>query len=309
LRRLGPPLADPDTVESALTPEALTAVAFDPEGRLVVRFDPGLFGVPGAGQAVVVVDRERTDDLLSDAGRAAQDSAVTPRVRPAPAAAPAPSASATARGTATPSATRPAAVNCRVQSCIALTFDDGPSATTPTLLDRLAAAGAPATFFVLGPNADARPDLLRRMVAEGHELGNHTWTHRVLTALTPDDVRDDVVRTNLEITGAGGTPALLRPPFGVTDARVNEVADGFGMQVALWNVDPQDWKTTDPAVITQHVLGAARRGAIVLLHDTSPATVDAVPGIVAGLRAKGFVPVTLSKMYAESIGGRGGAAR
>ncbi|MBM3695182.1 MAG: hypothetical protein FJW79_04530 [Actinobacteria bacterium] len=179
---------------------------------------------------------------------------------------------------------------------VALTFDDGPSgAYTPQILDILARYEVPATFFVVGRHAAAHPALLRRMVADGHSVQNHTYSHAWLTRYSDAGIRDELSRANriiVDITGA--SPHCMRPPFMAVSDRVRAVASGLGLATIMWDVDPWDWKRPGASAVASHVLRATRGGDIVLFHDTAgTSTVGALPTIIQGLRARGLELVPL----------------
>lgn len=185
-------------------------------------------------------------------------------------------------------------VDCTVDRCVALTFDDGPGADTERLLKTLAEKHVTATFFLVGTNVEKRPDVVRDTAAAGHLLANHTWDHPQLTTLDDDEVRAELERTQEAITTASGeTPTFLRPPYGDVDDRVRSVATRTGLQVILWNLDTLDWKTKDAAETRRRAVEGARPGSVVLMHDIHATTVDAVPGIIDDLRAQGYVLVTV----------------
>ncbi|MFD8142193.1 polysaccharide deacetylase family protein [Streptomyces sp. NPDC059708] len=209
--------------------------------------------------------------------------------------------SPTGRGAAVSPAAPPRAVpvDCRRTACVALTFDAGPGADTARLLDVLKSKGVHATFFLLGKHTLGRPALVRREADEGHELGNHTWSHTILPLATPQEMRRQLVLVQdrvRELTGR--TPTLMRPPQGQTDPRVAEVCRSLGLAEILWSVTARDYRDHDPGVITRRVLDGARRDGIILLHDIYPGTVPAVPGIIDGLRRRGLTPVTVSELFA-----------
>ncbi len=146
------------------------------------------------------------------------------------------------------------------------TFDDGPNPIyTPQVLEVLARHGAKATFFVLGSLAEQYPDLVERIVAEGHTVANHTWNHESLTGVSEETFNSTVGRTQ-ELLGAYGTQCL-RPPYGRFDASTEAWAQEHGLEIAKWNVDPKDWQQPPAAVIAESIVKHARAGAIVLLHD------------------------------------------
>ncbi|MGK5554907.1 polysaccharide deacetylase family protein, partial [Actinomadura kijaniata] len=190
----------------------------------------------------------------------------------------------------------------RKAKCVALTFDDGPMGPTARLLDILAQHRARATFFMVGRNVESRPDLLRRELAAGHELANHSYTHADLGRSSAAKVHAELSRTQAAIKHAAGvTPTLMRPPYGSTDGTVASASRRLGLAQILWTVDPLDWKDRDPRRVEQRVLGATRPGHIVLLHDIHPSTVAAVPAILKRLSAKGYVFVTVSELYGRRL--------
>jgi peptidoglycan-N-acetylglucosamine deacetylase len=184
---------------------------------------------------------------------------------------------------------------------IAMTFDDGPSPeTTPRLLDILKQRNIKVTFFMIGQNAQANPAIVQRILAEGHEIGNHSWTHPQLSKLSDDRVTEEITKTQAAIKDACGyTPVLLRPPYGAITARQKEwIERQFGLSVIIWSVDPFDWKRPGASVIEQRILAGARPGAIILSHDIHKQTVDAMPATLDALAAKGFKFVTVSELIA-----------
>src|ERR1700722_3000531 len=187
------------------------------------------------------------------------------------------------------------------QPYIAMTFDDGPSAeNTPRLLEMLKQRNIKATFFLIGQNAASNPDLVRRILADGHEVGNHSWTHPQLSKLSDDRVTAEITKTQDAIKEASGfTPTLLRPPYGAITARQREwIENRFGLNIILWSVDPLDWKRPGASVITQRILSQVRPGAIILSHDIHKQTIDAMPATLDGLISKGYKFVTVSQLIA-----------
>ncbi len=188
------------------------------------------------------------------------------------------------------------------QPYVAMTFDDGPHPqNTPRLLDMLRKRNIKATFYVIGGNVDRYPQIVRRIVSEGHEIGNHTYTHRKLTSLGASEVSKEMRRTQDAIVRAAGVrPRTMRPPYGAlrTDQR-NAVFSQFGYPTIMWSVDPQDWKRPGPSVVTNRILKAANNGAIILAHDLHAPTVTAMPGTFDGLLSRGFKFITVSQMLAQ----------
>lgn len=195
---------------------------------------------------------------------------------------------------------------------IALTFDDGPSLDwTPTILALLAEHDAHATFFVLGAAIAGGEAIVARAAAEGHELGNHAFSHT-----DPARLADDALRAELDQTSAlleeitGKRPRHFRPPYAATDYRVAAVARSAGLErTVLRSIDPSDWNEPDAGAIAAHVLAQARRGAIVCLHDGLPLaggsgtrtrqpTVDALATIVPELTRRGLRLVTVEELLA-----------
>jgi peptidoglycan-N-acetylglucosamine deacetylase len=184
---------------------------------------------------------------------------------------------------------------------IAMTFDDGPSPeTTPRLLDILKQRNIKATFFMIGQNAERNPEIVKRILAEGHEIGNHSWTHPQLAKLSDDRVTEEITKTQNAIKNASGyTPTLLRPPYGSITSRQKEwIENQFGLSVILWSVDPFDWKRPGASVIQQRILAGVSPGAIVLSHDIHKQTVDSMPATLDALAAKGYKFVTVSQLIA-----------
>jgi peptidoglycan/xylan/chitin deacetylase (PgdA/CDA1 family) len=182
---------------------------------------------------------------------------------------------------------------------IAMTFDDGPSATlTPKLLDLLAARHIKATFFVIGENVAEHPEIVALAAREGHEIGNHSWSHPNFGKMSEENVRRQLWRTDDAIKNATGKrPTLMRPPYGsITDRQKHWIHDKFGYQIILWNVDPYDWKRPGPAVVRNRILKETQPGSIVLSHDIHPGTIEAMPSTLDALEAKGFKFVTVSEL-------------
>jgi peptidoglycan/xylan/chitin deacetylase (PgdA/CDA1 family) len=217
-------------------------------------------------------------------------------------------AHAAAEKRATATAARPAAaeaadqarVDCRRVKCVALTFDDGPGDHTGVLLDMLAASDARATFFVLGSRVlEDDAGHLRRMVEEGHELGNHSFDHPDLTALSREGIREQLVQTQEVVRWRTGVEMrLMRPPYGATDGRVADVTRDAGLAQIMWDVDTFDWRHRRPAQ-TVRLGEQAVPGSIVLMHDIHESTVAAVPELVDRLSEQGYALVTVSELFGD----------
>lgn len=182
---------------------------------------------------------------------------------------------------------------------VALTFDDGPHPThTPVLLDILAEHRVRATFYVIGALVRRYPEIVRRMVAEGHELGNHTWAHPTLSRLGNGSVLREIDRTQEIIwQTVGHVPVTMRPPYGAFSERQSRMlAAERNLPNVLWTVDPQDWRRPGPRVVADRIIRGARPGAIVLAHDIHGPTVRAMPAALDGLAARGLACVTMSEL-------------
>ncbi|WP_233512517.1 polysaccharide deacetylase family protein [Micromonospora deserti] len=176
---------------------------------------------------------------------------------------------------------------------VALTFDDGPDPQyTPQVLAVLREHHVTATFCVVGENAQAHPDLIRAIVADGHTLCNHTWDHDVtLGARSPDRIRADLLRTAEAIRAAvpDAPIAYYRQPGGAWTYSVVAVAKELGMIPLHWTVDPSDWRAPGAGRIAATILTAVRPGSVVLLHDAGgdrQGTVDSLPRILRDLTSR-----------------------
>ncbi len=189
---------------------------------------------------------------------------------------------------------------------VALTFDDGPTPySTPAILSVLEQTGTPATMFVEGQYVSSWPDLLRREWGDGIAIGVHTWDHPVMTGISPSDQLWQLASTLDAIhntLGAGTCVWFWRPPYGAYDAQVLQSAAELGLTTVTWNDDPQDWSLPGVDTIVSRVLSQVHSGSIILMHDgpsSRQETADALPAILAGLRARGLHPVTLPKLLAD----------
>jgi peptidoglycan-N-acetylglucosamine deacetylase len=181
---------------------------------------------------------------------------------------------------------------------IALTFDDGPSPlTTPLLLAILRWYGVPATFFIIGEHARAYPYLVAQMEGEGHEVGDHTFHHPNMSTVDPATVRDEIGAAAALIGGiTGHSPRWFRPPGGDYSEEVVAETHREGMDVALWTDNSGDWAGPSAKIVVERVLARAEPGAIVLLHNGTLNTVQALPRIIVELRHRGYTLVTLSDL-------------
>ncbi len=177
----------------------------------------------------------------------------------------------------------------------ALTFDDGPGKYTQAVLDALAAKHVPATFFVLGSCAAGNESMIAKIRAAGHEVENHSWSHPVLTKLSPGEIRNEISRTNDVIGGS----RFLRPPYGSYNTTVTAEAAALGLRLVLWTVDTLDWKYPDVDSILSYVKDQTKPGAIILMHDggnNRSATVAAIPVVVDWLFEQGYSLTTVEEL-------------
>lgn len=194
----------------------------------------------------------------------------------------------------------PAVAAADTAPMVALTFDDGPNpAATPQVLDILDRYGVSATFFAVGLQVAAHPDLAQAIVARGHALANHSWSHANFAKLKAPAVRDQIARTDDRIAAiTGRRPTCVRPPYGATNAAINGIIGASGHHSVLWTVDPLDWKRPGAGAIAARVLGGVGPNSIVLMHDgggNRAQTVAALPIIIEGLRARGFRFVSICR--------------
>lgn len=184
---------------------------------------------------------------------------------------------------------------------VALTFDDGPDAVyTGQVLDILKRQNVKATFFLIGLNAEHHPEMVKRIAAEGHAIGNHTWSHVNLPKLTAAQVQAEVGRTSDLLTEQlGYKPSLVRPPFGSLSPVVTQQMNGLGYRVIHWSVDTRDWAGTPSASIVAEVHANVKPGSIILMHSAGGKggkldnTVSALPKIIEDLRGQGYQFVTV----------------
>ena len=178
---------------------------------------------------------------------------------------------------------------------IALTFDDGPRAgTTERLLNGLRERGASATFFLVGEQAAAFPDLVTRMKAEGHQIGNHTWSHARLEGMEAEAMKDEIANMdNLLNALVGEGSYWLRPPYGQLTPGTEKLVK---VPMVKWSVDPRDWESRNKEKIVEAVLEKAKPNSIVLLHDIYDSSVDAALEIVDRLQEQGYWFVTVEEL-------------
>ncbi len=181
---------------------------------------------------------------------------------------------------------------------IAFTFDDGPHPVwTEKLLDGLKERGIRATFFVIGQSAEEHPELIQRMLEDGNQVGNHTYSHVQLTACKTDQALEEIQKTQEVIYDATGfQPRYIRPPFGSW----NEVLqDKTNLQSVLWDVDPYDWKVQNTDIIVQRILEQTEDGSIILLHDVYEESVEAALKVADIFLERGYRFCTVDEIMIE----------
>ena len=192
------------------------------------------------------------------------------------------------------------------QKIVALTFDDGPGPYTAELLDFLQQEDVRATFFVLGTRVDAYPRLIRRMAAEGHEVGNHSNAHNMLHKMDLVGVRKEMGKCADKIEKLlGYRPSVMRCPGGNTSSIVTQYAIEANIPVAYWSVDTRDWESRNKDAILNVAFGknGIKDGSIVLMHDIYKTTVEAAKEMILRLKAEGYVFVTVSELIEARRGG------
>lgn len=181
---------------------------------------------------------------------------------------------------------------------VALTYDDGPSASaTPRILAKLEECGARATFFMVGQQAERNRGLVKQMVEQGCEVANHTYDHTLMTKVPPEELASQLARTNQVVSDASGvSPILMRPCGGArSDAGMN-VVGAISMPAVLWSIDTLDWKTRDAQNTINTILENVKDGDIILMHDLYDATAEASQTIIPELINRGFQLVTVSEL-------------
>ena len=181
---------------------------------------------------------------------------------------------------------------------VAITFDDGPNPKlTPQILAELAKRKIHSTFFVIGRNVKARPELAKAMVEAGHEVANHTFTHPTLSKLSDAAVADELRRSQDTLHAATGvTPNLFRPPYGAFKRNQAMLAVAEKLDILMWSVDPRDWARPGVEKIQDTIKAETKPGGIVLLHELHTQTLEALPAVLDDLQARGFQLVTISEV-------------
>ncbi|HPT83994.1 MAG TPA: polysaccharide deacetylase family protein [Limnochordia bacterium] len=204
-------------------------------------------------------------------------------------------------------------VGNRASNKVAITFDDGPSREfTPAILDILREYDVPATFFMVGSHVEKYPDIARRIVEEGHAVGNHTQNHRNLPTLSTIELQKELMDATAVIAEVTGEyPLYVRPPRGMYDARFRRMAKLLGQEIVLWSISTRDWRFgVTASYIERLVERQVRGGDIILFHDSGAllrneggdrrATVMALPRVIEIIRAKGLEIVPLAELLHDA---------
>ena len=187
---------------------------------------------------------------------------------------------------------------------IALTFDDGPGPYTAHLLDILDQYGAKATFFLIGSKVSGQASVVRSIQARGHQLGNHSWSHPELNKVSAEQLASEIDQTNNAIKQAVGTkPNIIRPPYGALNRAGLEQFRQRGMSAVVWSVDTRDWADRNSEIVCSRAVAGARNGAVILMHDIHPTSVNAVPCILDSLKQQGYSFVTVQNLIGDMTPG------
>ena len=183
---------------------------------------------------------------------------------------------------------------------VALTFDDGPDGnTTPQALDILAKYKIKATFFVQGKNIAGNEAILKRMQSEGHEVGNHSWNHPILTKLSLEDAKKQITDTEDAIKSVlGKSTKLMRPPYGAIS---DDIRNSLDLSFIMWDVDSLDWKSKNEAAILTQVQRQTTDGSIILIHDIHQTSVNSLPKVIEYLQGQGYSFVTVSELLGNHV--------
>ena len=266
--------------------ESLSNVGFNAKGDMVVTVDRNFIAVIGSGNpaftpaaTTLVIPAARATELLEPLGQTISAAVAQDLEWSGPA--PVPSGEEY--------------VDCGLVPCVAVTYDDGPSYLTPSVLDVYAERDhAAATFFVLGQNIPGNEEILARAAAEGNEIANHSWDHPAFTTVSDEGIRSQIDRTNELITEATGqTVKVMRPPYGDLNDRTLATT---GLPAILWSVDTNDWQHPGGDVVVRRAVDEARPDGIILMHDIHDDTVAVAGQVADELLERGYTLVTVSQL-------------
>jgi peptidoglycan/xylan/chitin deacetylase (PgdA/CDA1 family) len=199
-----------------------------------------------------------------------------------------------------PASLTPSATQSGNGKTIALTFDDGPNdSTTPQILDILAQNQVKGTFFMLGEMVDKHPEIAKRVVDAGNQVGSHTYNHKYLGNLSDSDLKTEVNLADAAIYKATGVlPKVIRPPYGAITEKGARVA---GKAVIQWDIDSLDWKSNNAKAVLETVGKELQDGGIILMHDIHKDTVQALPTLIPSLKAQGYQFVTIDQLFDNQV--------
>lgn len=193
--------------------------------------------------------------------------------------------------------TTPKPIALKTPGAVAITFDDGPGGHTARLLDALAEYNIKVTFFVLGQSVERSPGLIRRMQAEGHQVANHSYSHKYLSQVDEATRANELKKTSDAIEALTGyRPSIMRPPGGYRSEAVYEEAKKQGMATVFWDVDTADWKYKDSDYVYNYLLNHTSKGRLILMHDIHKTTVDGFIRALPRLIEHGFTFVTVDEL-------------
>ena len=187
----------------------------------------------------------------------------------------------------------------RSRKAVALTFDDGPNPnTTPVALELLKKYNAKATFFMVGRSVAGNEDIIKQVVAEGHQIGNHSWSHPLLTKISLEEAKSQINDTTEALKKASGQDVhIMRPPYGGINSTIQAAVD---QSFILWNIDTLDWKNRNTASIMREIR-KTQPGSIILMHDIHQTSIDALPSVLQYLTEQGFELVTIDELMGDQL--------
>ena len=205
-----------------------------------------------------------------------------------------------------PEPTAKAVFNANIVGKVALSFDDGPyDQLTEEYIEVLKKYDVEATFFLVGNRVERFPELAEKIAKTGFDIGSHSYAHAQLTKRNPPWIVKDLEKTKASIKKASGVDVkLFRPPYGDCNQAVLKAAMAQDLITVKWNVDPKDWQVDDPAKIVENILTNSTDGSIILMHEGRESTLEALPQIISGLRAKGFEIVSVAELLSAEEQGK-----
>lgn len=190
----------------------------------------------------------------------------------------------------------------RQKNQVALTFDDGPSIYMDEILDILKENDVKATFFLIGSHVEKYPETIKRITEEGHEIGNHSWSHRNFSKLTADEIRQELDKTTEIIVSTGGKASnLFRPPYGNNSEESVAIIHDHGYNIVNWSVDSKDWSGVSVNRILANVQSRLAPGSVILMHCSGKKKamtniLSALPKVIALIREQGYEFATVSEV-------------